>query len=503
MLQKSSYQSILDLIKEKPKHFSRMIQAAPDLKHWVIANSLISSNRFVEMIRSAVNQETNVCDRGNRKKFKSIAEGYGFCGPSGICECARESVSKSVSKTKQLATHEENVAATLKRQQTTLIKYGVINVGQTKSARANHQAYYENLSRKSKPNTSTPYQKLNKKYQEQFFIRFITPEDAYLGVSNQKYYEFACTVCENQFSDYIDNGHIPKCKACNPYTPSYTSNQETQVFAYIKTLTDKQVLQSNKSVINPYELDIIVPDLKIAVEYCGLYWHSEANKADKLYHKRKMDLCNQAGYRLITIFEDEWMCKQQVVKDRLSAIFSQSNRIPARKCSVAVISSNDAKAFCEQHHIQGYAVNSMAYGCFLKDELVAVMTFGQPRYSTKHQYELIRFCSKGTVVGGASKLLAAFVKDYRPSNMISYCDMRWGTGNLYRALGFDLVNQTVNPSYSYTDFVHRYHRSNYMKKTLVAEGGDINKTENQLAKDRKLYRIWDCGQTSWTRQWPA
>jgi hypothetical protein len=42
-----------------------------------------------------------------------------------------------------------------------------------------------------------------------------------------------------------------------------------------------------------------------------------------------------------------------------------------------------------------------------------------------------------------------------------------------------------------------------MKKTLVAEGGDINKTENQLAKDRKLYRIWDCGQTSWTRQWPA
>jgi hypothetical protein len=500
MIQQSNYQTILTIIKENPKHFSRMIYNVPILKQWVIDNSLTISDRFVELIYSAINQETNLCRENNHKKFKSIFEGYGYCGPASRCKCAKESVSKSVIAAYQLKTQDERLVAKIKRQNTTMIKYGVINPGLLESARAKHQEYYENFSRILKPKKPTSYQRLNKRYQENFSIKFVTPEHAYLGVSNQAYYKFSCTVCENQFDDYIDNGHVPTCKVCNPYQPSYVSKQEIQVLEFIKTLTDLPVSQSNKTIINPYELDIVVPDLKIAIEYCGLYWHSEANKSDRFYHKKKQDLCNQAGYRLITIFEDEWLFKQQIVKNRLRAIFSRNNKTYARKCSVTAISAVDAKQFCEQYHIQGHAVHSLSYGCFLNSELIAVMTFGRPRYSTKYQFELIRFCSKDTVVGGAGKLLAAFVRDHQPESIISYCDQRWGTGSLYKALEFDLLDKVVKPSYSYTDFVRRYHRSNYMKKTLVASGGDANKTEQQLAKERKLYRIWDCGQTVWGKQ---
>ncbi|NDB85961.1 MAG: tandem-95 repeat protein, partial [Alphaproteobacteria bacterium] len=63
--------------------------------------------------------------------------------------------------------------------------------------------------------------------------------------------------------------------------------------------------QSDKKIIAPYELDIVIPSKKLAIEYCGLFWHSEYNRPDPNYHANKLKLCGQQGYRLITIFEDE------------------------------------------------------------------------------------------------------------------------------------------------------------------------------------------------------
>lgn len=492
---------ILQLINDKPKHFAKIIRNNPVLMQWVEANASITTSNMSEMIYNALHGSSNKCEYGNQKKFGSIHEGYRFCGHASKCICAANSVSEKLTVVKNSYSEADKQKITALRKRTTLEKYGVENNAQTSYAKQRHQEYYSGKKRKVNAPKLTTYQRLNKKYQSLSNVEFVTTENDYIGVSDQTYYKFKCLSCNSIFDDYIDNGHVPKCKVCHPYTPVYTSKQETEVFEYVKTLLPGiSVQQSNKSIINPYELDIVVPELKVAIEYCGLYWHSEMCKTDKNYHSTKLKLCNEKGYRLVTIFEDEWVQKPDVVKSRLRSILGKDDRIYARQCKVSSISSADARKFIEKHHIQGHAVSKIAYGCFHKDVLVAVMTFGKPRYDKNADYELIRYCSAGTVVGGAGKLFSLFREEYSPASVISYCDMRWGTGNLYKQLNFEETGSNKKPGYCYTDFVNRYHRSSFTKKN-VAEASNSDQTEYQIMRKRNMYRIWDCGQTKW--RWDA
>ena len=490
-------QKIKEIIHQHPKHYSKIIKNNPDLNSWVLNNSLVKSLVYAEMIYSAITQQNNVCDKNKIKKFKSIADGFGFCGPMSVCECAKQSVSLKVSEIKQHYSNEKRSRINKKREQTSLEKYGVTNNGQTPTALKHHKKYYDKLERKEKPITLTYYQKLNKKFKQTNNVIFLTTENEYFGVSGQQYYDFLCLTCNSTFSDYIDNGHSPVCKICNPTNPLYVSNQEKDVVEFIRSITDKLVIQNDKKIINPYELDIVIPDLKLAIEYCGLYWHSEIYKSKNSYHLDKMKLCNSKGYRLITIFEDEWTQKTEIVKNRLRNLLQESTRIYARKCQVKEVSFADAKQFINQTHIQGNAIFKIAYGCYYQTELVAIMTFGKPRYDKNTDFELIRYSSKGTVVGGASRLFKHFCNNYKPTSVISYCDMRWGTGNLYSTLGFTNITPKLKPSYAYTDFVNRYHRSNYTKQQLIKEGYDANMTEHAIMNSRKMYKIWDCGHSKW------
>lgn len=490
-------EQILQLIKDKPKHFSKIIKNNTNLYNWVVANSLVNSSNMSEMIYSAINQETNLCSNGSNKKFKSINDGYGFCGTAKQCECAKISVSTAVSQAKNSLTIEEKIKINTKRANTTLLKYGVINNGQTNSAKEKHKAFYENKPKKPKVVKLTTYQKLNKKFTSFANIEFVTQEQDYFGVSDQQYYNFKCLKCNNIFSDYIDNGHTPLCKTCNPYQPQYVSQQEINLCNYVKSITTHNVIQSDKSIINPYELDIVIPKLNIAIEYGGLYWHSEMHKTDSTYHLHKMQLCKDKGYRLITVFEDEWLQKTEIVKNRLASILHNNKPTYARKCKVKEISFNEATQFINQYHIQGHSVFKIAYGCFFNDTLVAVMTFGKPRYDKTVEYELIRYCSKENIVGGAGKLFSTFMKQYSPSSVVSYCDLRWGTGNLYKMLNFKQVEKPIVPSYAYTDFISRFHRSKFIKSKLIEKESDKLLTERELMKQKNMYRIWDCGHSKW------
>lgn len=490
-------QQVLELIADKPRHFSKIIKNTPELSNWVQSNTKVVSDNFAEVVYSAIHDVNNICDLGNIKKFNSINQGYRFCGPANSCQCAAQSVSAKVSSNKKLYTDEQKKTIDQKRRQTTLNRYGVINNGQTSTARQKHADHYAAISRKAKPIKLTAFQRLNIKFKKLANVEFVTQESQYTGVSNQTYYQFKCLDCDNIFDDYIDNGHLPRCRICHPYIPTYTSNQENQVYEFIKSLVGPDVQQSNKSIINPYELDIVIPSLQIAIEYCGLYWHSEANKADKNYHINKMNLCRDRGYRLITIFEDEWTQTPDIVRQRLTNILKKDTRIFARKCQIRTITMSEANEFIQKNHIQGPAIAKIAYGCYRDQQLMAVMTLGKPRYDKTADYELIRYCSISTVVGGAGKLFSAFLKDYNPKKVISYCDMRWGTGNLYAQLKFTQAKGKLLPSYSYTDFVKRYHRSTFTKKAIAKCLNDFDKTEQEIMREKNMYRIWDCGQSKW------
>ena len=52
---------------------------------------------------------------------------------------------------------------------------------------------------------------------------------------------------------------------------------------------------NNKNILNGLELDIYIPSHNLAIEYNGLYWHSE-EFIDKNYHINKTELCEKKRY---------------------------------------------------------------------------------------------------------------------------------------------------------------------------------------------------------------
>jgi hypothetical protein len=129
------------------------------------------------------------------------------------------------------------------------------------------------------------------------------------------------------------------------------------------------------------------------------------------------------------------------------------------------------------------------------------MTFNKGRTSTGHspvegEWELGRYCTifNFNIVGGASKLLAHFIKNVNPNKIYSYADRRWSNGNMYNKIGFTFVKNTT-PNYWYTkSFKTREHRVKYQKHKLVDfPSYDDALTEEEIMKLEKYFKIWDCG----------
>jgi hypothetical protein len=314
--------------------------------------------------------------------------------------------------------------------------------------------------------------------------------DEYTGVKTL--YNWQCNICSAMYLGSADNGKEPRCPFC---FPKYKSIGEQEVQTFIESL-GFNVQSNNRDIIAPKEIDIFIPELSIGIEYNGLWWHSEYKK-DKMYHYNKWNMCNQKNIRLISIFEDSWFFKQAIIKHRLLSILGKAPcKVYARNCHISEINTNEARAFLEAWHLDGYAKSSIKIGLFDKNELVSVMTFAPSRFDKdKTKFEIIRFASAKLVVGGASKLFSFFKNKYTPRCVISYADLAWGNGSVYKAIGFNLEKITT-PGYFYFNCLtqQRENRLTLSKKQLVKLGFDASKTEFEIMNFRKEYiRIWDCG----------
>ena len=309
------------------------------------------------------------------------------------------------------------------------------------------------------------------------------------------------TIICKKHGEYLKNtlSHLngSACSRCNNYS---TSKPEIEIYDFIKKYFNS-LIQSDRNILKGKEIDIYIPELKIGIEYNGLYWHSDLYK-DKSYHLDKLKLSNSSNIKLIQIFSDEWLYKQDIVKSRLLNIIGKiPNKIYARKCEIREVESKDCSNFLDQNHIQGKLGAKVRLGLYHNGELVSLMTFGNLRKnlgqtSKEGNYELLRFCNKlnTTVIGGASKLFKYFINNYNPVKVISYADRRWSQGELYYTLGFKLVSKT-RPNYFYVNkyFLNRESRFKYRKDMLIKNGFDPNKSEYEIMKDNGYTRIYDCG----------
>jgi hypothetical protein len=118
---------------------------------------------------------------------------------------------------------------------------------------------------------------------------------------------------KNRTSKFLETG-------C-PYCIHTYSSGHSEVVDFIKENYHGEVKINDRSIIiNPrtsrfLELDIYLPENKIAIEFNGDYWHSlpEAKRRDSL----KIRLCEQKEIKLIQIEESQWKQNQEQVKKQI------------------------------------------------------------------------------------------------------------------------------------------------------------------------------------------
>jgi len=286
--------------------------------------------------------------------------------------------------------------------------------------------------------------------------------------------------------EHLRGRGCPKCSTT-------TSTPQLEIAGYFK-MNGYEVSLNDRNAIAPLELDVFIPELKLAIEYCGLYWHTE-NILGKEYHYEKYNRCKEQNIVLITIFEDEWLEKKDCVLRILQNRTGNNKTITgARNLDVTKISARDSHIFLETFHIAGKSRGSVHLGAYHKNELIGVMTFGKPTRQSTHEWELLRFATSGLYPGLASKMFRTFVKDYNPNTVVTFADCRWFSGKVFERMGFKFQKQ-IPIDYSYVKNKRRYHKS-FMRKERVQNRECIpteGKTEKMLSKELGYSRIWDCG----------
>lgn len=95
-----------------------------------------------------------------------------------------------------------------------------------------------------------------------------------------------------------------------------TSHAEKDIVKYIKTFYTGTVLENKRKAIHPLELDIYLPDLQLAIEYNGSWYHSVEAGTPKDYHLMKSLKCRDKGIRLVHIYEfEDFEQQKQLLKD--------------------------------------------------------------------------------------------------------------------------------------------------------------------------------------------
>jgi very-short-patch-repair endonuclease len=321
-------------------------------------------------------------------------------------------------------------------------------------------------------------------------------------VNDKTYLRVKSSTCSHTWKinphNFLQKHTLVECPECSPkYSGSSTG--ETELLTWITKVYDGKIIHSNRTILDGYELDIVLPDIKLAIEYNGEYWHS-SNHKDNYYHINKTLAAANKGYRLIHIFEHEWRLKSDIVKSRLSSMLGRNYSLGSRKCIIKQIPF--PKEFLIANHIQGAGTpTKLNFGLYFHEELVAVMTFGRPRFTNEYEYELVRYCSllDINVIGGASRLLKYFINNYTPTSIISYSDKRWSDGSLYKKLNF-AHKHTSDPSYFYFrnfDIISRYRAQKHKLKTLFPDIYKDELSESKIMELAKYVRIYDCGTDVW------
>lgn len=464
---------ILDIIRSSPRHYTRILKSNTELHQWIQDNSLVDSDHYPTMVRSAVYGESPLCEYGNHRQLKRFHNGFQGCGPARSCKCTQKNISQNVKSAKSNQDHSQSND---KRKNTMMKKYGVAYNSQRESIKKILK----------KPKIAEATHKLLSD-RDWLHDQYIVQQKTSVQIAQEigVYYGTVLDYCR-QFGFDIQH-HFQK------------SAVEKDIANYVKCFGVK-IIENDRSVLDGNELDIYVPIHNFAIEVNGLYWHSynpnSPKPENRFRHSEKSKKCTSQNISLLHITDYDWYNHQSAVKNVISSKLNQNNRVYARNTQVKNITKQTEQEFLDRFHLQGWCPSTKKLGLFHNNQLLAVATFGKPRFDKSCDAELLRLCFAGgtSVVGGVSKLM----KHSGYESIVSYTKNDLGIPSLHNA-GFVLESEG-NPGYFWTDGTNKYSRYQTQKSKLpkfLGKKYNSSKSEAQNMFDAGFRRYWDTGNSRW------
>ena len=174
---------------------------------------------------------------------------------------------------------------------------------------------------------------------------------------------------------------------------------------------------------------------------------------------------------------------------------SQQIKLSGHNCIVKEIDSKTSKDFLEAYHYQGSlkTIKDVRVSLYYKDELVALATFGKPRYNSSYEWEALRYCVKSgySIIGGAKKLYKYFEQMYKPKSIVSYQDLSKFQGTFHEMLEYSYLSE--QKSYHWYSFSTGQHFTDNLVRQLGVDkllGTNFGKPEIcGLTNDELLHHI--------------
>ena len=282
--------------------------------------------------------------------------------------------------------------------------------------------------------------------------------DKFLGEIARGNLKYASELLDISYADliyFINLYNLDKYKQFN------SSRMEEDLGDWLRSL-DLSITTHNRAIINPKELDVYLPDYNLAIEFNGNYWHS-INILGRNYHQEKTFDCLNKNIRLIHIYEFEWNQKRDVIEKYLRNILDLDLiRLEMKDCCIEEVSTFDATLFLDRNlPLTQLDIGDINIAIKKSKEIISLMSFKQLE---NNSYLLGSFTDNLSynLSNSYHELLRYFEDKYKPSNIVSFCDIGKYWGSTWEKLGFELT-EIYRPEEIYNDSKNILFNSGYLK----------------------------------------
>lgn len=290
--------------------------------------------------------------------------------------------------------------------------------------------------------------------------------------------------------------HRSCAKPYKPYTQRVkkgTSKEELNFYNSLKIMlpSNIKILHNDRTILDGKELDVYIPQLKMAFEFNGVYFHSDAVQFDELYHQKKSEKCEAMGIKLIQIFSDEWEKKRSQVVDLIRkeievsfpglAFKNPIHTLNTKSCRVVDLPAPEGRDFFERYDVRGCLQGVSRYVGLVRGNIIY---FAIALREDNERIQIVQHCSaRGVFIENALEKIINSLGNKKKIEAL--LDRRLYTGNDWLKCGFKIEGYTKPSVWLTLNFKEKYN--------MTENGYRLEELSEAELHHLHYYRVFDSG----------